>query len=137
MSTDVQNLEYTDELVEYLREKLVGRRIVKAQDDRLALDDGQIVVVQPNEGCGGCGHGWAEIDFSVLTNTESAVMNVELATNPSDDEIFQLFIYYVDQSCQVVDGDLGHDNGYYGQGFWVSLKELTDDSQVTNLQGHT
>lgn len=95
----------------------------------LICNDGTEIRVALNEGCGGCGNGWSEIDLSVLENNKNVITNVEYKKgNDSegfeyDDDAFTLFIYYEDNKINRVDGSDGYGNGYYGGGFYLSILE--------------
>lgn len=43
----------------------------------LICNDGTEIRVALNEGCGGCGNGWSEIDLRVLENNKNVITNVE------------------------------------------------------------
>ncbi|HFZ7576950.1 TPA: hypothetical protein ACIO46_001637 [Streptococcus pyogenes] len=80
------------DLAELLEEKLVGKRLKSIDDEKIVLADGTVIKIELNEGCGGCGNGWSELNISVIE------------------------IYGYD----------GVGNGYYGYGFWVTVKNLDD-----------
>ena len=112
-----------EELVDFLNEKLVGRRVVKMDfsNDALILENGTELRITPNEGCGGCSNGWAELeDLSDLIH-EAAVMNVEYKPHRDEysDDAFSIFVYYTDKRTVELEGSDGYGNGYYGGGFWV------------------
>ena len=108
---------------------LIGQTIVKTRETEdgyeLSTANGQIVRVVENEGCGGCSDGWSEFsDILLLENADNAIMNVvcESGDNSYDDS-FKLFIYYHDKTLEIT-GDDGYGNGYYGGGFWVTIKNV-------------
>ena len=118
---DRDNL-YGIELVDFLNEKLVGHRIVSVDfsNDALILENGTELRITPNEGCGGCSNGWAELeDLSDLIH-EAAVMNVEYKERRDGygDDAFRIFVYYTDKRTVELEGDDGYGGGY-GGGFWV------------------
>ena len=111
------------ELVDFLQEILIGHRIVSIDfsDDSLILENGTELRITPNEGCGGCSNGWAELgDVSELIH-EAAVMNVECKTRIGEYsyDAFSIFVYYTDKRTVELEGSDGYGNGYYGGGFWV------------------
>lgn len=117
------------ELADLLKEKLVGHRIAEITDEKIVLDDGTVLSISPNEGCGGCSSGWAEfeVNFTKSINKEAAVMNVKYEDsstnkekNYADDE-FKIFIYLVNDELIEIDGCEGYGNGCYGSGFWVTV----------------
>ena len=111
------------ELVDFLNENLIGRRVVKMDfsTDSLILDNGTELRITPNEGCGGCSSGWAELDDLSDLIHEAAVMNVEykLRRDGYSDDAFSIFVYYTDKRTVTLEGTDGYGNGYYGGGFWV------------------
>ena len=106
---------------------LIGQTIVKTREMgdgyELSTANGQIVRVVENEGCGGCSNGWSEFsDILLLENADNAIMNVVCSQRDYEDQ-FKLFIYYHDKTLEI-EGDDGYGNGYYGGGFWVTIKNV-------------
>ncbi|HHJ7178840.1 TPA: hypothetical protein ACQM3P_001530, partial [Streptococcus pyogenes] len=65
------------DLAELLEEKLVGKRLKSIDDEKIVLADGTVIKIELNEGCGGCGNGWSELNITTEnSNLESAVMGV-------------------------------------------------------------
>jgi hypothetical protein len=128
-----------------MRELLVGRRIVAAErgefatgkwndDDasgRLTLDDGTVILVVPNEGCGGCTAGLYALEH--LATVDNAITDVRLAAEGKLDEYgegpLSYRIYVMADAVEInavqVDGDDG--NGYYGTGYelFISRPDAT------------
>jgi len=107
---------------------LVGRTVTKASERRLELDDGTILDVVPNWGCGGCPSGGYEI--TALNGCDNVITSVRLADDaypsqtyggPDDAHTYTLFVFADAQQVTLleVDGDDG--NGYYGTGFTVTV----------------
>ena len=111
------------ELAELLEQELVGKRIIKITDEKIVPDNGTVLLIEPNEGCGGCSAGWAEMDIDPYNpNIEAAVMNVEYKdTDDIRSDSFKIFIYMADNTSITMEGNNGNDNGYYGSGFWVTV----------------
>lgn len=119
---------------------LEGRRIVAAElahgrvepssywsmdyDARLTLDDGTVLYVVPNYGCGGCPNGryWVESVASVDNVITRAGVTVTAREEYGD----RYTIYVVADDVQInavtVNGDEG--NGYYGAGFDLVVEAL-------------
>lgn len=111
------------ELAEFLNNELVGHRLTEITDTEIKLDNGVVLTIEPNEGCGGCWAGWAEMNIVPSNpNLEAAVMNLEY--KDTDDEYsdsFKIFIYMADNTSITMEGNNGNDNGFYGSGFWISV----------------
>ena len=113
---------------------------------KLKFKDGTIIEVATNQGCGGCGNGWSSIDLKCLEKNPNVITNViteyeyEIADRHKneikdydewEDERFKIFVYYEDSlynsnSREVIQGDDGYGNGYYGGGFYITIKEVKD-----------
>ena len=106
---------------------LVGKKILEvkrmgnydAEHYGLLLDNGEILVVAENEGCGGCGNGWSSIDLLELKTTDATIIEVDY--NLKDDEKGDLTIFYHDKRFDTIPFDEGGGNGYYGGGFHLRL----------------
>lgn len=111
-----------------LHELLFGRKVVEASADKysgtLVLDDGTVLKVDGNEGCGGCPSG--NYDLTVLNTVDNAISNVrEVVTSNDkceDGLTYQIFVIFEDQTHELLaqfDGSDG--NGYYGTGWWLTV----------------
>lgn len=130
---------------EDIQEALLGRRIVAVElrdfresaegwerpdgarwgdqiQGRLTLDDGTVLWVAPNEGCGGCTSGrYGLTSLGAVDNVITAVRvaQTEHPDDPEDDGKHSYRIYVVADAEAInvlqVDGDDG--NGYYGTGY--------------------
>lgn len=129
-----KTFDQTDE--EGVRDLLVGRRVVTAEEGsfptndggwhetasgRLTLDDGRQILVIPNEG--GCSCGAGDYSLTSLAKVDNIITAVRLAntTEPSEyDEgptKYEIFVVAdaVEINLLTIDGDDG--NGYYGTGY--------------------
>lgn len=122
-------LSYTD--TADIESLLVGRRVVAVEfipddDDHdgwydrrtgvLTLDDGTTVTVHPNEGCGGCTEGWYSItNLAAVDNVITSVRAVE-----ETDARFQIFVVADATEINLLTVE-GHDNGYYGVGYTLTV----------------
>lgn len=116
---------------------LVGKSIKKVENERvkdeygyfvdgyvLTCNDGTIIEVATNEGCGGCGNGWSSFnDLKKLEKNNNAITNIECkyTQNGWEDDEFTMFVYYEDGTINELIGDDGYGNGYYGGGFYVTI----------------
>lgn len=119
---------------------LIGKSITKAEETKikdewgyfvdgyvLTCDDGTIIEIATNEGCGGCGNGWSSFDdLKKLEENHNVITNVECKYTEDgwEDDEFTLFIYYSDNTINQLKGDDGYGNGYYGGGFFVTIKDI-------------
>lgn len=112
---------------------LMGRRIVSAEvfkdsislpghyggfDGKLVLDNGKVVYVRANTGCGGCSSGWFEL--KALAATENIITRVDLEEEDTDNwggMSYKIFVLAGHEriNALIVDGDDG--NGWYGTGY--------------------
>jgi hypothetical protein len=104
---------------------LLFRRIVKAEaiDDQtgvLTLDNGTELVVEGNEGCGGCGNGWFYLEK--LNDCDNAITNVKCMVEGDDDDLaYHIFVFAENKQIECVRYE-GYDNGYYGTGYNLYVK---------------
>lgn len=128
----VRSIEHDD--LEGLRALLVGHS-VSIENDVLVLDDGTRLLVEGNEGCGGCPNGY--FDLMSLNDFDNRIMNVEVVEREATSEeelangvdvdatVFELFVYgsltKPGNPVVAVIGDEG--NGYYGAGFTIRVME--------------
>ena len=111
----------SEELADLLKE-LIGVRITSISEDLIVLEDGTRIEIEINEGCD-CGSGWSELSVAKSANLDAAIMNVEYVQDfKSYADKFKIFIYLANNETIELDGDDGVGNGYYGSGFWVTVK---------------
>lgn len=110
-----------------LREMLFGRKVIKVNPDTgtLTLDDGRVLEVGGNEGCGGCPNG--EYSLTTLNTVDNAITNVRINMEDTAGQYdvftsYQIFVIAEDHNEHLLaqfDGTDG--NGYYGTGWWISV----------------
>jgi len=108
-----------------IRDLLLGRKIVKAEGEYMVLDNGTTVLLDSNEGCGGCASGsyWMVGDIAKVDNVITAVDFEEGSRSTTEggyEELFTVYRVFVvaeDKRFNLftVEGDDG--NGYYGSGY--------------------
>ena len=116
------------EFAEWIQENLIGETLVSVSDEQLVTESGWEVALEPNIGCD-CGSGTAAIwlennpkKLGVITGS-----GVEQYTDPDDkynEDLFKLFIYMEGIPTLEFSGDDGYGNGYYGYGFYVSVRNV-------------
>lgn len=115
----------------------------------LICKDNTKIIVEENAGCGGCGNGWSSIDLKCLENNHNVITNViteyefDIAQRNKDkiknfdiwdydeDDRFKIFVYYEDSlwnrnSREVIQGEDGYGNGYYGGGFYITITSVKE-----------
>lgn len=107
----------------YVREQLLFRKVVSVhafndQDAELVLDNGTVLEVRGNEGCGGCENGWYYL--TALNKCDNAITNVEVVQDELE-TVFSIFVYADDARINLVTYE-GDDNGYYGVGYYLRVK---------------
>lgn len=120
-------------------DNLIGKKIVEIISDFdvcpggieyvLKLSDGTYWGVYTNEGCGGCGNGWAKILTWNNEIVDNVITNVEwedVKTENSWDEIVNAFIFFEEKRINMTMVDEGYGNGYYGGGIGLNLLELEE-----------
>lgn len=120
--------DYCDE--DAIRALLIGRTVTKVGDNQLSLDNGTVLRIVPNEGCGGCYAGWYELSELNECPT-NAIMAVEfedeagvasdIVGGADDPHTYRIFVLAADRRIKLaeVTGDDG--NGYYGTGYWIEV----------------
>lgn len=120
---------------------LIGKSIIKVEEKKvkdeygyyvdgyiLTCKDGTIIEIAQNEGCGGCGNGWSSFeDLKKLEKNNNVITNIEVKYMRDDE--FTMFIYYEDNTINQLNGDDGYGNGWYGGGFYVTIKELKNKEE--------
>lgn len=121
--TTTKSYDETDNLTEVF----VGRRIVSVDNatDTFTLDNGAVVQIVGNEGCGGCGSGWYSVDR--IASTEHVITGVSVSGDfvdeESEDERYTIVVYSAGvpagEEIATISGNDG--NGYYGTGFTINV----------------
>lgn len=112
---------------ERLDDLFVGRKVVSVDEgaSTLTLDDGTILEVIPNNGCGGCTSGWYLLD--ALNTWDNVIMRVSVVQSDASDDWgdkrYDLFVYAENGDIGSVVTVSGSDgNGYYGTGFAIRVR---------------
>jgi hypothetical protein len=110
-----------------IKSALLGRKIVKAENNVLTLDTGTELFVYPNKGGCSCSAGDYYLDNinkfdNIITNVEVKVIDLD---EYEEDKFYQLFVYSGGISTSVADISGSDGNGYYGTGFSLLVKEIT------------
>ncbi len=91
----------------------------------LICDDGTVIEIETNEGCGGCGNGWSYFDdLMKLEESDNVITDIKVKYKYDDE--FVMFVYYIDNKYIKLEGTDGYGNGYYGGGFYVTIKDVKE-----------
>ena len=124
---------------------LQGRYVTEIDDefDTITLDDGTLLQVEGNEGCGGCSSGWYWLEETFKQgNSNTRIMSAHVACDideENDDEgavdphVYTLFVMVDGNPHQLplatIRGDDG--NGYYGTGFRIFANVVVPPPSAT------
>ena len=126
---NIDGSEYV-KTVEYYNKKdiedmLIGRKVVDVEgDDTLVLDNGMKLLVEPNEGCGGCESGWYNIEH--IASCNNAITNVEFDCYDEEDKWdcythYKIFVIADGIRTELLDVYGTDGNGYYGTGYSIDV----------------
>lgn len=124
---DYIGLDQDDE--KEIKELLIGRK-VKVDGNKLLLDNGMILEVEANEGCGGCSSGWYSI--TKLNEVDNVITDVEFVCDGEvdgeygewyNDTSYKIFVFCEDTRINLLQVDGSDGNGYYGTGYTIKVKK--------------
>lgn len=119
-----ETIKYYDECDEKeIKKLLMYRKVEKISEDELLLDNGIVLKIQANEGCGGCSAGWYAI--TELNGCENTITNVELESETLDEYgemSYKIFVLAADKRIKLLQVDGNDGNGYYGTGYSITVK---------------
>lgn len=103
----------------------VGKSVSRIDGNNLLLNDGTQLEIVGNDGCGGCSEGHYYV--TELNECENIITNAEVEWDHGKgdydyNDIIHLFVYAENRKINLLTVE-GHDNGYYGQGFWIQVKK--------------
>jgi hypothetical protein len=116
-----ETIYYDDEKA--IGDLLMGKTVVKVGDDTLALSDGTVLTIVPNEGGCSCGAGDYSID-ELNGCPNNAIMNVvikQVEDEPYGDTHYQIFVLAEDRRIKLLDVSGNDGSGYYGTGYWIEV----------------
>lgn len=123
---------YDIDFEEKIKNEILYHKIVKIsqigdQTAEFVLDNGKILEFNGNEGCGGCSNGWYYIEKILDKLPDNAITDVKFSVDNITSEYYgntyQIFIFYENEELNLI-SYTGGDNGYYGEGFSVTVKEV-------------
>ena len=115
---------------------LVGRKVVAVEqrtngygDEKVGvvtLDDGTILILEGNAGCGGCSSGW--YDLEELNTVDNIITAVEVDRAPGGDDydhykgVYTIFVFADNERINLATFTGSDGNGYYGTGFRFAVR---------------
>lgn len=126
---NIDGVKY-DKTIEYYDEKdisdmLIGHKVVGVDGgDTLVLDNGMKLLVEPNEGCGGCESGWYNIEH--IASCNNAITNVEFDCYDEEGKWdcythYKIFVIADGIRTELLDVYGTDGNGYYGTGYSIDV----------------
>lgn len=118
---------YDENNKEEIRELLVGRKVIKVDDETLTLDDGKTLVLAGNDG--GCSCGAGDYYLRELNGCDNIITSVEFEDNPADDTTdfyegyYKIFVLADNNRINLATFEGSDGNGYYGTGYTIQVKE--------------
>ena len=138
-------MKYNENDIGALKKILIGRSVASVQmakekvtkdwwsesaEGKVILDDGTELLLGGN--CGGCSCGAGDYYLTRLNDMPiNGITNVEIVVEDRDrypdSHTYRIFVLAQDQRFELAafDGDDG--NGYYGTGFWFTVKGINND----------
>ena len=112
-----------------IRELLIGRKVVEVDGDHLRLDNGTVIRVEPNCGCGGCSSGWYEL--KTLSRVDNMITRVEFEYDTKigeyyyeEEKVYRIFVFAENEKINLLSIEGSDGNGYYGTGFELLVKTV-------------
>lgn len=106
-----------------IEELLLGHKIVADENnDALILDNGVVLQINPNIGCGGCESGNYYLEH--IASVNNAITNVEFVEEYDDDcyyEHYKIFVIADGMTTELLDVYGTDGNGYYGTGYTIDV----------------
>jgi hypothetical protein len=124
-----------------ITELLMGRKVVKVDDEHLLLDDGTTIKAIGHDG--GCACSAGCYDLSVLNGVDNIITRVEFDYAPGGDYeaaprsghpddpqdswtgYYRVFVYAENHQINLMQFDGSDGNGYYGTGYEILVREVS------------
>lgn len=105
-----------------IEELLLGHKVTVDDYDNLVLDNGVVLQINPNIGCGGCESGNYYLEH--IASVNNAITNVEFVEEFEDDcyyEHYKIFVIVDGMTTELLDVYGTDGNGYYGTGYTIDV----------------
>lgn len=105
-----------------IEELLLGHKVTVDDYDNLVLDNGVVLQINPNIGCGACESGNYYLEH--ISSVNNAITNVEFVEEFEDDcyyEHYRIFVIADGMKTELLDVYGTDGNGYYGTGYTIDV----------------
>lgn len=112
-----------------IEELLLGHKVTADDYDKLILDNGVVLQINPNIGCGGCESGNYYLEH--ISSVNNAITNVEFVNEHEDGEYddfdaeyyqhYKIFVIADGMTTELLDVYGTDGNGYYGTGYTIDV----------------
>lgn len=105
-----------------IEELLLGHKVTVDDYDNLILDNGVMLQINQNIGCGGCESGNYYLQH--ISSVNNAITNVEFVEEFEDDcyyEHYKIFVIADGMTTELLDVYGTDGNGYYGTGYTIDV----------------
>ena len=111
-----------------IEELLLGHKVTADDYDKLILDNGVVLQINPNIGCGACESGNYYLEH--ISSVNNAITNVEFVEEFEDDcyyEHYNIFVIADGMTTELLDVYGTDGNGYYGTGYTIDVYIQDED----------
>ena len=111
-----------------IEELLLGHKVTADDYDKLILDNGVVLQINPNIGCGACESGNYYLEH--ISSVNNAITNVEFVEEFEDDcyyEHYKIFVIADGMTTEMLDVYGTDGNGYYGTGYTIDVYIQDED----------
>ena len=111
-----------------IEELLLGHKVTADDYDKLILDNGVVLQINPNIGCVACESGNYYLDH--ISSVNNAITNVEFVEEFDDDcyyEHYKIFVIADGMTTELLDVYGTDGNGYYGTGYTIDVYIQDED----------
>lgn len=105
-----------------IEDLLLGHKVTVDDYDNLVLDNGVVLQINPNIGCGGCESGNYYLEH--IASVNNVITNVEFVEEFEDDfyhEHYRIFVIADGMTTELLDVYGTDGNGYYGTGYTIDV----------------
>lgn len=112
-----------------IEELLLGHKVTADDYDKLILDNGVVLQINPNIGCDGCESGNYYLEH--ISSVNNAITNVEFVNEHEDSEYddfdaeyyqhYKIFVIADGMTTELLDVYGTDGNGYYGTGYTIDV----------------